>query len=474
MTALSQWTTPLAAFWRGVRQIGLRALFLAIAALALLNLGFIIAATTLGGKQGETLVAPPIVSQAAAAANLMDALEPETRRMALEAINSPTLRLAIRPTFAATPAIEEPAPAFVPIIAAYGAMLGEREFRVYLRSASSWNPLRFARLNDDIIIVMRLADGSGLVVEAGEAFQRAVAVYGMILFFGVISLVLIGFASWAALSYARPLARLAAASEAFSDRIDAGADVPELHETGPKAVRDLAAALNDMRARLRQLMAERMTTLAAIAHDMRTYLTRLRMRCEFIDDAAQREKAVRDLEDMAQLLEDALWLGKSGVENPERARLNVGAWLHDFAARRQELGEPVALCPTTAEDVADPDGTTPLIVEIAPTDLSRALNNLVDNALRYAGEATLSVDAAHEDAIAIDVLDRGPGVPDAFLQRMTDPFIRQEPSRSRDTGGAGLGLAIAKALIERAGGRLRLDNRSLGGFSARIELPRSL
>ncbi|MEL6978244.1 MAG: HAMP domain-containing sensor histidine kinase [Pseudomonadota bacterium] len=473
MTALRPLTAPFAALAKNVRDLGLRALVLAIGALALLNVAFVAVATLMGEKQSQTLLAPPIMSQAAAAANLMDALEAEKRVMALDALSSPMLRMEIAPDFSQTPAVENPAPVFVPIISAYAAVLGERAFSIYARDEPRWGLLRRAHLTDDLIIVMRLADGSGLVVEAGASFRRAVGVYGLAIAFSVASMVLIGLMAWASLSYARPLARLAAASETFAERIDAGDDVDALPETGPKPVRDLAIALNLMRARLRRLMAERTTTLAAIAHDMRTYLTRLRMRSEFIGDARQREKAVRDLEDMTQLLEDALWLGESAAAPPPRERIALGEWLAAYVAQRAELGEPVVLR-RAARDADPAAGAAPAaIVDAAAPELARALNNLVDNALRYAGEATLRLDAAAPESIAIEVLDRGPGVPEAFLERMTDPFARLEASRSRDTGGAGLGLAIAKALVERVGGTVSLANRDGGGFRARMILPRA-
>lgn len=468
MTLLRRLTAPLTAFFGAVRRLGLRALVLTFATMALINIAFVAVASLSGEKQRQTLLAPPIMSQAAAAANLMDALGPEQRRMGLDALNSPVLRVAITPDFLKTPSVEDPEPVFVPLIAAYAAVLGDREFSVYLRDQSPWSVLRRAKLTDDLIVVMRLADGSGLVVEAGESFRRVLGVFGISIVFSAASLVLIGLMAWASVSYARPLARLAAASETVAERIDAGVDVEPLPEAGPKPVRDLAAALNLMQARLGRLMAERTTTLAAIAHDMRTYLTRLRMRSEFIDDLAQREKAVRDLEDMTQLLEDALWLGKSVAETPARQRLALGAWLGGFVARRAEIGEPVTLA---LEGDADPAAQS-AIVEVAAPELMRALNNLVDNALRYAGAATVRVDAAAAETVAIEVLDDGPGVPEAFLERMSDPFTRSEGSRSRDTGGAGLGLAIAKALVERVGGALRLANRAEGGLRARIELPR--
>ena len=285
----------------------------------------------------------------------------------------------------------------------------------------------------------------------------------MALVFGFVSLVLIGLMTWASLSYARPLGRLAHASKGYVEGANETSGLGQLPETGPKPVRELAAALNLAGTKLVRMTVERTTTLAAVAHDLRTYLTRLRMRTEFIEEGPHRDKIVRDIEDMAQLVEDTLLLGKGAAKPPVLERVELAGWLEDFVDRRREVGDPITLSqmPSTA------------FVDVATPELTRALNNLVDNALRYAGEATLSLVEDDNDMVSVEVLDRGPGVPDTFIDHMSDPFTRLEESRSRDTGGAGLGLAIAKGLIEQVGGGLSLGNRQGGGFRALVTLRRS-
>lgn len=446
-----------------VRTLGIRALILTIVAAAVINLSFLTALSRLGSDMDQGLRAPPMVRQAAAAAQLMDKLGPEDRVLALDATSSKGLRLSLIPDFGVTAPVENPVEVFVPIIALYSDVLGDRPFSVYKRTSGGiWDWSR-ATLADDLIIVVRLADGAGLVIENGAEFRRLVSLYGVAFIVGLLSLVLIGLMTWASLTYARPLNRLAIASKQFVTAASAAAPVEPLPEIGPRPVRDLAAALNLAGAKLVQLTIERTSTLAAVAHDMRTYLTRLRMRSEFIEDTVQREKAIRDIEDMTQLVEDTLLLGQAARRRPVPERVDLANWLQDFVARRQEMGEPVrlSLAARTAE------------VMVATPELTRILNNLVDNALRYAGTANLVLTSDTPNPVEVEVWDNGPGVPEAFLGRMTNPFTRLETSRSRDTGGAGLGLAITKALTEQIGGTLHLANRDDGGFSARVTFPRA-
>ena len=450
------------ALLRRIGRISVRAVFVALIALAFVQVIVLTSARVIRPDDPAGLLAPPIIRQAAAAARLIDGLAPGAEGDALTALQSPMLRFVVLPDFEATPPAENPQPIFVPIIEAYREGLGERPFSVYRRSERhlfglrAWDPT-VGRLTDELIIVMRLADGRALAVEAGAAYRRqiffdAVAVTSVALAFGILALLV-----WASVSYAGPIQRIASAAARFSRRLDAA----PLSVRGPKPVRDLAEALNHMQAELKARMAERTNTLAAVAHDLRTYLTRLRMRAEFIEDPAQRDKAVRDVEDMTALVEDSLFLARDPRADGETARLDLTALLTDAAARRREMGASVAL--------ATPEGAA-AIARIAGGGVGRALDNLLDNALRYAGAAELSL-TVDGDQARVAVRDRGPGVPEAKLAQITAPFERLEPSRSRETGGAGLGLAIAKAMIERAGGALTLANRDGGGLEASFELP---
>lgn len=453
---LKPWTVILGA----VSRLGLRTLVLTIFALALVNITVTLAMRWSAPDFDDSLAGPPMIRQAAAAARLMDDLRDETRQVALAALSSPVLQFSLSERFDDTAPVENPAPVFVPLISMYQAVLGDRPFSVYQRGEIRRGFLRPTTLSDDIIIVMRLADGTGLIVSSGEEYRRLVASYGITLAVGILSVVLIGLMTWASLSYARPLEHLARASRSFVERANAAGRIEPLPETGPRPVRELASALNLAGTKIARAMTEQTTTLAAIAHDLRTYLTRLRIRSEFIEDAVQREKFASDIDDMSRLLDDTLLLGEAAHRTPDFARVDLTEWLAAFVARRAEVGDMVrAQTPPSA-----------ITADIAAPELTRVLNNLVDNALRYAGSACVAVSSVGPGAVAIDVLDEGPGVPPDFITEMSRPFTRIEESRSRDTGGAGLGLAIAKALVQQIGGGLSLSNLDHGGFRARVTL----
>ncbi|MBV0913810.1 ATP-binding protein [Anianabacter salinae] len=443
-----------------VSRLGLRTLVLTIFALALVNISLAIAMGWSAPDFDNSLAGLPMVRQAAAAARLMDKLDDEARPVALAALNSPVLQFSLSERFDDTPPVENPAPVFVPLISMYQAVLGERPFSVYKRGGVRTNFLSRATLSDDIIIVMRLADGTGLIVSSGEEYRRLVGSYSVTLAVGILSVVLIGLMAWASLSYARPLEHLARASRTFVESANNAARLEPLPETGPKPVRELASALNLAGIRIARAMTEQTTTLAAIAHDLRTYLTRLRMRNEFIEDPVQREKISKDIEDMSRLIDDTLLFGEAAHRTLNFTRVDLTAWLAEFVARRADVGDAVrAEVPSTA-----------ITADIAAPELTRVLNNLVDNALRYAGAASVAVSYVSAETVAIDVVDEGPGVPADFIAEMSNPFTRIEGSRSRDTGGAGLGLAIAKALLQQIGGGLSLSNLDRGGFRARVTL----
>ena len=440
--------------------LGFRGLVLTVLIVAILNIAFLIALSQISTNFDRSLVAPPLVRQAAAAAALMDGLDQRGRSLALAATNSGGLRMTIAPDFSDTPPVENPIEVFVPVIEVYKAVLGDRPFSVYSRTQDAWGIRRSALLFDDLIIVMQLRDGSALVVESNAAFQRNVGLYGIGLVIGFLSLLITGLMVWASVTYGRPLSRLAQASQNFVDAVNTSSPLELLPETGPKPVRDLAVAMNTAGSKLVRLTVERTNTLAAVAHDLRTYLTRLRMRSEWIEDETQRDKSIRDIEEMTQLIEDTLLLGEAVAKPSPSDRIDLAGWLEAFVAHRVDAGDPIAVhVPTQA-----------VVVDIAPAALARALNNLIDNALRYAGDAVVVLESGAEGRVQINVQDEGPGVPADYLKTMSDPFSRLEVSRSRDTGGAGLGLAIAKAFTEQIGGALSLSNRKDGGFCARITL----
>jgi signal transduction histidine kinase len=255
----------------------------------------------------------------------------------------------------------------------------------------------------------------------------------------------------------RPVALLAANARTFAARLDA----PDLAEAGAPALRDLSAAFNQMKAQIRGLVEERTRSLAAIAHDLRTYLTRLRLRAEFISDPDQRVRAERDIAEMGALIDDALLFAStaSGRKAHGLAVCDLAELTGAEVAIRQELGQPVTFVP---QDMA-------VLARIEPLAFKRVLANLVDNAIRYGGAARVALSTQGAEAV-LRVEDDGPGVPEAELDRMTAPFERLDVSRGREGGGAGLGLAIVRALAEANGGTFILRNRAQGGLVAEARL----
>jgi signal transduction histidine kinase len=274
---------------------------------------------------------------------------------------------------------------------------------------------------------------------------------------GVVAAVMLGGLALAVRQTVRPVRDLALAARRFS--LDRRA--PDLPVAGPGELRELASAFNDLQGRIRILVEARTRMLAAIAHDLRTYLTRLRLRVEFIADAAQRDRAERDIEEMALLIDDTLAFAEQ-TAGPPRGACDAWAEAERVVAAQQELGRPVSL-----------EGPAPPAARVAgsPLALRRMLGNLVDNAVRYGGGARVSLAPDGDGRLVLAVEDDGPGVPAEALTRLTEPFERLEESRARETGGAGLGLAIVKGLAESLGAELRLQNRPEGGLRAALIFP---
>lgn len=254
---------------------------------------------------------------------------------------------------------------------------------------------------------------------------------------------------------ARPLRDLTRAARTNP----ASRDAIPLEEEGPSDVRDLIAAFNAYRARIAAMLSDKDRMLGAVGHDLRTPLASLRVRVEGVDDDRLREKMVASIDEMTAMLADILALARSGSGTEAQERVPLRELIGELAADYGERGKDVAV-----EGIAD------VHVLVRPMLLKRALRNLTDNALAYGVRARLSVTAA-AGRTRIVVSDDGPGLTDEQIRALVEPFARGEQSRNRATGGAGLGLSIAREIAEGEGGKLTLANRSSGGLDAVIELP---
>ncbi len=285
--------------------------------------------------------------------------------------------------------------------------------------------------------------------------------------YGVRFLVIALAAWWGSRWLAQPVTRLVGAAEQLGPALARGRTPAPLDEHhGTAEVRSAATVFNRMAQQLREVFEGRGLMMAAISHDLRTPLTRLRMRLETTPLEAQfQQRSVADLAEMNALIDAVLEVFRgSGAAGTAPQQVDVAALVQALVDDRAEQGEPVALR-------LGPEGAAPTVLATEPLALRRIVDNLVGNALRYAG-ATEVVLLATAEAVEVQVLDRGPGIPEAELAAVMQPFVRLESSRNRATGGAGLGLFIAQELAQRLGGTLTLGSRAGGGLQAVLRLSR--
>jgi signal transduction histidine kinase len=254
----------------------------------------------------------------------------------------------------------------------------------------------------------------------------------------------------------RPLLRLANAAETLDPSKKAG----RLDETGPKEVAYAATAFNAMRDRIALYLEERVQILAAISHDLQTPITRMRLRAEMAEESPEKEKLISDLSEIERLVREGVTYARTAHGNAEKpTRIDIASFVQSIVFDYQDTGKAVT-SPQTIDAV----------VVTRPHALRRIVTNLIDNALKFAGEAEVKVGNTPEGRTCVTVLDHGPGIPEDQLEAVLQPFYRLEQSRNRNTGGTGLGLAVAHQLTLAIGGSLHLRNRSEGGLAAEIIL----
>ncbi len=254
----------------------------------------------------------------------------------------------------------------------------------------------------------------------------------------------------------RPLTTFAAAAQSLYR----GKTAVMVAEDGPREVRALAVAFNDMQRRIGRLIDDRTHALAAVSHDLKTPITRLRFRAEEVEDAAARDSIAADLDEMERMLDQTLAYLRGDRADEEIKPVDVVAILETITDDAADRGKPVSL--------AGAEHATVLGRRLA---LKRAFGNLIDNAIKYGGRANITVEETPASCV-VTIRDGGPGIPVADRERARAPFVRLEPSRNQETGGFGLGLTIAEAIVAGHGGRLELGDAPGGGLAVRVELPR--
>jgi signal transduction histidine kinase len=319
-----------------------------------------------------------------------------------------------------------------------------------------WGGVDFGRVH----AAMKLPNGSWLNITVFETPPRPWHAASFLLAFLVMTIAAAGLTLWAVRRLIRPVATLAAAAERLGRDVNAA----PLPETGPTEIATAGAAFNVMAARMRRLLADRNFMLVAIGHDLRTPITRLKLRAEYMEDEEQRKKMLGDLEELEAMVSASLAVGRDTSIDEPVAPLDLSELV------RTVLDETADAHPEAA-DLLGFAGPDHLVVRARPFALKRALTNLISNAVKYGGCANVMLSVEDQRQITLAIDDDGPGIPAEDIERLFQPFQRLETSRNRETGGIGLGLTIARNILRAHGGDVLLGNRASGGARATVTLP---
>lgn len=407
-----------------------------------------------------------VAQRIAAVVQVFDRLDASARATLLPALNSPRLRVTLTPYPPPVEAGEDMHTAHLRAVL-QGLLGDDRPVQVALVESMRHGPGRrhphpgpmaeyFPHRGVAFQVATRLADGTWASFEHGLAGEPFAWPWRLLLTLAVLLVSVIALALIAVRWLTRPLAVLAAAAD------ELGRDIrrPPLPEDGPMEVRRAAAAFNTMQARLQTYLREREQMLAAVSHDLRTPITRLRLRAELIGDETLRAKFAQDLSEMEAMTSAALdFLRGAGRDEPVQP-VDVMALLESLQSDMEETGHEVSV-----------QGNARTPYPARPLALKRLLANLIGNAINYGTRATVTV-TDEAGGLRITIADEGPGIPEDQIERVFEPFYRVEGSRGRDTGGVGLGLAVARDIARAHGGELTLRNRAGGGLEASLTLPR--
>ncbi|MGE5500934.1 MAG: ATP-binding protein [Ignavibacteriales bacterium] len=303
-------------------------------------------------------------------------------------------------------------------------------------------------------VAVHQADGRWLTVQPKPAFRWA-SWQGRVLLTLLLSIMVISPLAWL---FARRLSQPFAAFAEGAERLGRDPNAPPLDISGSGEVGAAVAAFNGMQERLRRYVHDRTAMVGAIAHDMRTPLTRMRFRIESAPDELK-TKLEQDIDQMDAMVTAALSFVHDTTAPAERTKLELASLVESVIDEAAETGADAAI-----------ESGERIVVDGDPLALKRMVANLVENAVKYGGSARGRVFAEHGQAI-VEIDDEGPGIPPSEMERVFDPFYRGEPSRSHQTGGAGLGLAVVRSIARAHGGDVTLRNRPGKGLTARLALP---
>jgi len=400
------------------------------------------------------------VERAAAVVQALDQAPRESRESILAAVNSRLVRFSVGDA----PLVTWGQPDLVPVE-------GSGDIRATEVTVSPHDgrpaepPAAFVWLHDrmraagvapvEFRISVPLGDGDWLNVSA--QFQRPdLQAPPALLGATLLSLVLVIAALWYGLGrITRPLRQLADAADGFG--IDAPA--PEMPRSGPREVQALSDALERMHGRLIAMVKDRTRMLAALGHDLRSPITALRVRAEMVDDDETRERMAATLDEMQEMVDSTLAYARGVSTDQPMEEIDLAGLVHGLAEELSETGPEISV-----------EALVPVHGQIRHIAMRRALRNLMENAQRYGAGAQVTVRQTSR-AAEILIEDQGPGIPEADLEKVFDPFTRLETSRSRETGGIGLGLPITRSILRAHGGDVTLANRPDGGLRAAVRIP---
>lgn len=404
----------------------------------------------------------PVPAQAAAIVELLDRTAASERSSVLRAVSTERFVVTISRDVQKIGTAVSRMPAVEWLVAQYLETLPERVVRVYIGKEDDKGVIgrlleRFEfGSRTPISIQVALKDGNFVSFQLrGDSTLR---VFGIPAGFwlGIMGCLLAAIAMWAIIREAQPLMALAQSVERFSKNGE-----PQIVEPkGAPEFQHLILATNTMQSRIAALLKGRTMLLGAISHDLKTYVTRLKLRAEFIQPSDQQQRAIRDLDDMTTLIDSALTVARGVMTADRRETVDLCALLQDEADKRPD-GHISIIAASGVDTIASGDAVA----------LRSMVNNLLDNAVRFASRCDVEISNS-ETSLVLTFEDDGPGIPPAERESVFEPFYRLDTSRNMTTGGSGLGLAITKQIVEAHGGSIHLDDSEIGGARFQIALPR--
>lgn len=331
----------------------------------------------------------------------------------------------------------------------------QRLFNAPKRRLEAYQPSDWPQQNGHYTLLVQLVDGSWLMFSIssrswglGQWQRDLILIVLVLLSTGLVALI-------ATRRLARPLQQFAQGARRFG--VDFRA--PPIEPVGPQEIRQAILAFNAMQAQLQHFINDRTQMLAAISHDLRTPLTRMRLRGEFIEDPEQQQRLFRDVDEMQAMINSSLEFFRDDARLEQATQFDLAELLHTLIDDYRDQSIDITF-----------SGPAHLVFFGRPLGLKRAITNLLDNTIKYACDPAVEL-RGDDEQVTIVVLDRGPGIPVESHEQVFAPFFRLETSRNKSTGGVGLGLSAARAIVLEQGGALTLSNRKAGGLEVRVVLP---